>query len=477
MKGFGQRISNFFGWTGQAGTGNDAQAFIRNAGGSNSPNRNLNNMIFPQSLVLTKADLKTLSDARAEADQASWPFRCALQKIYEKTLLFGHVASCVQRRKELTLLRDFEIVDKEGNPDEHWTEYFKKAWFSQQTLELILDAVFHGFTLISIGAIENGVPSKITSVRRWNISPDREHVSIFEKAPAGYSWTEAPYDKWHVWVPTLQTNGINNCGYGLLYITSILEILARNNIQYNTDFIEMFAQPYRHLKTNDLDGDEFEAKKKAMAEMGHAAYLITSMEDELSFLNDGSRGNGYKAYNDYDHRAKSDISKWIGGHADFIDSTPKALGGSQNSGGGDITDDSTGNTPIQKAMAAKRMIDGNFVTNVVNEVLIPKLQGLGVTIPTGHRIHFLNDTEERAIAAQEADKNQKIATLALTFAQGGLKMSKEYAEEATGIEFTDIEIAPDNNVTKDPKEQAKGKDPLKDESKKRTDKPKHTKRK
>lgn len=123
------------------------------------------------------------------------------------------------------------------------------------------------------------------------------------------------------------------------------------------------------------------------------------------------------------------------------------------------------------------MIDGNFVTNVVNETLIPKLQALGVSIPDGHRIHFLNDTEERAIAAQEADKNQKIGTLALTFAQAGLKMSKEYAENATGIEFTDIEIIPDKNVLQDPKEQAAGKGPLKDESKKRTDKPKHTKRK
>jgi hypothetical protein len=273
----------------------------------------------------------------------------------------------------------------------------------------------------------------------------------------------------------VQENGINGCGYGSLLLVAILEILQRNNVQYNADFIEMFANPFRWLKTNDLEGEEFEMKKKSMEEMGHNAYLITSLSDEVQFLNDGSRGNGYKAYNDFDHRAKADIAKIIGGHADFIDSTPKPLaGGAQFAGGGDVTDDATGNTQVQRASAAKRKIDGEFVTNVVNEQLIPMLQNLGVAIPKGHRIKLLNDSEERAVAAAKADVNQKWATLSLTMAQGGLKMDGQFFTEMTGVPCTEVEISPDKNVVKDPKEQAKGKDPLKDESKKRTDKPKHS---
>ena len=470
--GFRSNISNFFSFTPKGG--GSAESFIRNGGGSDNPNRNLSNQIFPSSFERAKTDLNSIAEALKEAEQAGWPFRVTLQKTYEKTVLNSHVASCIQRRKELTILRGFEILDATGKKDDTWTKYFQKSWFQQHTLPHILNAQYHGFSLLSIGGLKDGVPELITNVKRWNISPDRKHVSIFERSPAGYSWEDAPYDNWHIWIPTLQENGINNCGYGLLLVTAILEILQRNNVQYNADFIEMFANPFRWLKTNDLEGEEYEEKKKAMRDMGHNAYLITSLSDELEFLNDGARGNGYKAYNDFDHRAKADISKWIGGHADFIDSTPKAFGDAQNSGGGDITDDASGNSPVQKAIAAKRAIDGDFVTIVVNEQLIPKLQGLGVAIPDGYTLHFLNDSEERSIAAQEADKNQKIGTLALTFAQAGLKMSKEYAERATGIEFTEIDLQPDNNVLKDKKEQAAGKAPLKDESKKRRDKPKHT---
>jgi hypothetical protein len=469
-----QSMANFFGFSAPGGKEN-AQAFIRNAGGSDNPNRNLSMHIFPSSFERAKGDLASVALALKEAEKAGYPFRTELQKIYEKTILNGHVASCIQRRKELTILRGFEIRNANNECDKTWTEYFQKSWYRQHVLPHILNAQYHGFSLISIGAITDGVPDLITSVKRWNISPDRKHVSIFERSPSGFSWEDSPYDKWHIWVPTLQENGISNCGYGLLLVTAVLEILLRNNIQYNADFIEMFANPFRWLKTADLEGEEYEEKKRSMAEMGHNGYLITNLTDELEFLTDGARGNGYKAYNDFDHRNKSDISKWIGGHADFIDSVTKNPGlGSQNSGGGDVTDDATGNSQVQKAIAAKRAIDGDFVAMITNERVIPTLQRLGVNIPRGHKICFLNDNEERVIASQEADKNQKIATLALTMAQGGLKMSAEYFKKQTGVDCSEVEISPDKNVVKDTTEMAEGKGPLKDASKKREDKPKHT---
>lgn len=472
--GFGLQIgNNFFGWG--ASKSDNSDAFIRNGGGSDNANRNLSNVIFPQSFERAKADLQTWANALIEAERAGWPFRVDIQKLYEKTTLNPHVAAVMQRRKELTLLRDFQIENANGEKDKHWTEYFKLDWYKHRAMNFSLDADYHGFSLCSIGGIKNGIPDQIINIKRWNISPERKHVSIFEKSPAGYSWENSEAEPWHVWMPTVQSNGINDCGYGLLYVTAALEILQRNNIAYNSDFIEMFAQPYRHLKTNDLEGDELKEKTKAMNDMGHAGYIITGLNDELEFLNDGSRGNGYKAYNDFDHRAKADISKWIGGHADFIDSTPKSSAGDkQNSGGGDITDDATGNSPVQKAIAAKRMIDGDMIATRTNELWIPKLQRLGIGIPKGHRIRFLNDSEERSIAAQEADKNQKIATLALTMAQGGLKMDGAQFTQMTGIKCTEMPISPDKNAMKDPKEQAAGKGALKDRSKARTDKPKHT---
>lgn len=464
-------IDNPLGITQNAESG----AFQRNAGGSRVAGHNLSNQIFPQSFIRAKTDLSSCAEAIVEAETPSYPFRVKLQKMYEKTVLNPHVAACIQKRMELTLLRDFEIQDADGKKDEKWTKYFRKAWFKQNALIHILNAQYHGFSLISIGDIVDGMPvnEKLINIKRWNVSPERRQVAFSEYSPSGYSWDAEPFRDWHVWVPTIQTNGINSCGYGLLFVVTLLEILQRNNIQYNTDFIEMFAQPYRWLKTNDLEGDEFDAKQKQMDNMGHAGYLITGMQDELEFLNDGSRGQGYKAYNDFDNRAKRDISKVIGGHADFIDSAEKATIGGDKAGG-QPTDNATGNSEVQKATAAKRMIDGDFVTNVVDENLIPNMQNIGIDIPKGHHIVFLNDSEERAVASAEAEKNQKVATLALSMAQAGLQFDPQQFTQLTGIKCTKIAVSPDNNVMKRPKEQAAGKGGLKDASKKREDKPKHT---
>lgn len=471
-------VSSWFGMSAAPAGNSKAEtgaAFIRNAGGSTSADRNMNNLIFPRSFEQALVDLSTWKNAKALAEAAGYPMRTVMQNLYVKTMLNAHVRACVQRRKELTLLRDFVLCNENGEKDKKWTAYFEQQWFKQTVQNLILDAQAYGYTLISIGEIKENMPGKITSIKRWNISPDRMNVSTFEGTPFGYTWEEQPYKDWHLWVPTMQENGINNCGYGYLYEVAAVEILQRNNVQYNTDFIEMFAQPYRHLKTAALDEEEMAAKEKAMSEMGHNGYLITDLQDELTFLTDGSRGNGYKSYNDFDHRCKSDISKLIGGHANFIDSTTEPLaGGSQNSGGGDMTRETMGQSQVDQAKAAKRLIDGDFVANVVNEELIPKLRNLGVLIPSGLKFKYLNDSEERAITAQEADKNQKWATLSLTMAQGGLKMDPTFFTKVTGVPCTEIDVMPDKNVLKDPKEQAKGKDPLKDENMKREDKPKHT---
>lgn len=455
--------------------GTTGEAFIRNAGGSTNPNRNLNNVIFPRSFEQAIVDLESWRKSLEEAEVAGWPMRTNMQKLFRKTMLNAHVQACVQRRKELTLLRDFVICNANDEKDKKWTEYFEKHWFKHIVQALILDAQAYGYTLISVGAIRDGVPTEITSVKRWNISPDRMSVAPFEGTPYGYRWDEPERDDWHVWVPTPQENGINNCGYGYLYPVAAVEILQRNNIQYNTDFIEMFAQPYRHLKTTDIDEAEMAKKERAMAEMGHNGYIITGVNDELAFLTDGSRGNGYKSYNDFDHRAKSDISKLIGGHANFVDSTTEPLaGGSQNSGGGDMTKDTMGLPQVNKAEIAKRMIDGDFVTNVVNESLIPRLRKLGVLIPQGYKFKYLNDTEERVIAAQIADTNQKWATLALSMAQGGLKMDKDFFTKMTGVPCSEIEMMPDKNVLTEEKEQAAGKPALKNENMKREDKPRQS---
>ena len=357
-----------------------------------------------------------------------------------------------------------------------YTEYFNKPWFSEFILTFILEAQYYGYNLITLGNIVNNTPSKPAVIRRTHISPERRTVAPFINNPAGYCWDDYPYRDWHLWVPTLSHNGVSTCGMGLLYWVGKVEILMRNNMGFNTDFIEMFAQPYRWLKTDSpTNTPERDAKEAAMQNMGSAGYLITSAMDELTFLTDGAKGNGYKSYNDFEARTSKFINKLFLGHADAIDSVPGKLGSNQVVAPGGNTDDKDDAGPVAAALRDIQSQDAAFIESVVNYKLIPMLRNLGINIPDNLEFKFFNDAEERQVTQLEAQKNQVVATLALTMAQGGLKMDADYFTKVTGVPCTDAPISPDKNVsTIEPKEMAKGKDPLKDESQKRADKPTHT---
>ena len=414
-------------------SGKDNTFGITNGGGSNSKSKNLQNIVFPASLERSRKDLEDWKEAITLAEDAWLPYRVAMQKMYEVTVLNEHLAACMERRKDLTLLREFEIQNANGEKDKKWTEYFQKTWFTQNVLNYILDAQAYGYNLISIGDILDSVPKNPTIIQRRFVSPDRHLVSPFEYNPSGIDFRDEPYAKWHIWVPTLPTNGISNCGYGLLYNVSKTEIYLRNNLAFNQSFIQMFAQPYRVLKTGKTEGPERDQAQAALEAMGDAGYIMLDMMDELEFMSDGAHGNGYKSYNDFEHRLESKISKLWLGHSDAIDSVPGRLGSNQPSVSGGRTDSISAIAPVTKALRDKQSKDAAFVSPIVNEGVLPKLQALGIDIPYGHKFKFLNDAEEREVREQDLREKQQVATLAQTMADGGLKMSAKYFEEQTGI--------------------------------------------
>lgn len=459
----------------QSKGGKPVDALVRTGGGSNSEKKNANNLIFPNAPDRTAKDLEYWRESLRQAESPFFPYRTNMQMLFNDTILNEHVRACMLRRRNMTLLRDFEIRDANGKRLEKWTEYFKNPWFSQKVLPFILDAKFYGYSLISLGDIKNGMFIDPSIVRRTHVSPERMEVMPFLNNPTGYKFNESPYHDWHLWVATPSEDGVSTCGMGLLYTIARSEIYLRANTAWNADFVQMFGMPIRELKTNKTEEAERKEAAQALDAMGSNAWILTDMmSDELVIHTSSAQGNGYKSYNDFDHRQIGNISKVLLGHEDAISSVPGKMGASQLVTSGTKTNDGDAATPVAKAMRDIQTEDANFIEPMVNYGLIPKMQTLGIKVPKGAYIHFLNDAEEREIAAMEADKNQKIATLALTMAQGGLKMDGGQFTQLTGIKCTEVDINPDNNVMKDPKEQAKGGDPLKQESMKRTDKPKKT---
>ncbi len=400
---------------------------VRQGGGSTDLARNLTNYIAPVQLQRLRHDVAMWREAVTEAENAWYPHRVKMQRMFIDVILNGHVYSLMDRRKDLTLLRDFCFKDQAGNDVETLKDLFNGDWFDL-VINYALDALFFGYSLISLGDIEGDQFKNTSLIRRWNVSPFRLNVAEFIYSLSGAKFAEEPYKDWHIWVSTPSENGVGSCGYGLFYKIGLYEIFLRNTLGYNGDFVELFAMPYRVGKTTKTEESERAELESAIQNMGSAGYAIIDPMDEIQFLDTSTSGTGYKSYESLEQRCEKKVSKLILGHSDAIDSTPGKLGAGQ-------VDDN----PIAAALRDKQVKDGKFIERMVNGQLLPKMRALGFKIPEGIRFEYKNDAEREAFRAREDASNKVTAEIAQVMKNAGLKMDAKYFEERTGITTGEIE--------------------------------------
>lgn len=391
--------------------------------------RDLRNYITPVQLQRLRTDISMWRDAVGEAERAYYPFRVKMQRIYIDTILNGHVFSLMERRKDMTLLRKFCFCDAKGEPIDELTQHFQNlSWFSD-FVAYSLDALFFGYSVISLGDLENDEMKDVSIIPRWFFNPDRCEVGSYIYATSGKDVNEPPQSDWHVYVKTKSDNGVSPCGYGLFYNIALYEIFLRNTLGFNGDFVELYAMPYRVGKTTKTNEAERAELESALRNMGSAGYAVIDPMDEITFLETSLAGTGYKAYESLEKRCEDKVARIILGHSDAANSTPGKLGGDQ---GGE-------ESPAQIAMKDKQIKDGRFIEQIINGQLLPKLRRIGYKLPENITFKYLNDGEEEAIREKEDTSNKVTAEIAQTLKNAGMKMDPAYFTKRTGIPVSEIE--------------------------------------
>ena len=391
-----------------------------------NPERNLRSYITPVQLQRIRHDVQLWREAVAESEQAWYPHRVRMQRLFLDTVLNGHVAACMARRKNLTLLKEFKLCNEAGEENEQLTKMLKKNWFSLYC-NYVLDAQFFGYSLISLGDLENDEFPKLTTIRRFNISPDRENVTSYVYSLSGAQFKDDPYRVWNVWTPTPTEIGISLCGYGLLYKVAMYEIICRNTLGFNMDAAEMYGMPLRMGKTSKTNEDERALFEHALAQMGSAGYILMDTMDELSLVESSQSGQGFKVYESLEKRCEAKISKILLGHSDALDSTAGKLGASQGE-----------SSPTAQALQEIQTIDSRFLENNINTELLPRLRELGISIPDEICFRIKNDEEREEMRSREDASNKATADIAQVMKNAGLQMDATYFEERTGIPTTTI---------------------------------------
>jgi hypothetical protein len=424
--------------------------------------KNLSSYISPVQLQRLRQDTTMWRNAITEAEYAYFPYRVKMQQMYIDTILNGHVASLMERRQDLTLLRDFKIVDDKDVQSDVLTEMFKEAEWFEDFQAYSLDALFFGYSLISLGDIKDDAFTDVSIVRRWLVSPDRLEASSFIYQPSGNRFDQDPFNPWHVYVKTRSENGVSPCGYGLFYKIALYEIFLRNTLGFNGDFVELYSQPYRVGKTTKTTEDERAQLEAALQNMGSSGYAVIDPSDDIQFLETALGGTGYKGYESLESRCQATVSKLVLGHADAVDSTPGKLGGGQGKTDGLAQDGS----PVAMALADKQSKDGKMMSRIINSELFPRMRKLGLKIPENMKFVYNNDAEIEQMNARKDASAGVIATTMQAIKNAGGTPDWDYFKERTGMS---IEQAPPPEplMPGKPGEPQPGKEKLSDKTKNR----------
>lgn len=374
-----------------------------------------------------KQDIKMWREAVYEAEIPFVPHRVKMQVLFRDTVLNAHVMSCIRKRKNLTLLKDFALVNSKGKIDEKYTKTLKSKWFDDM-INYILDAEYYGFSMINWTGIQNGKPTGVKTIRKEFISPDRHNISTYPYGLYGLDFDNEEIKDWSLYVSTNSPHGISECGYGLLYEVAMYEIYLRNLIGYNADYIEKYGMPLTVVDTIKTDEDERGYLEDALRNLGASGFMIKDPTDSIQFVEYSQAGTGFKSYADLEKRCENKISKLILGHSDALDSIPGLLG---NQGS---------DTPIGRGLEEIEILDNKFVEYWVNDFLLDKLRNCGINIPSNLTFKYLNNKEENEKKENE-DKCLKIVSeYTQQFAKSGKSVDDKWIEERTGIKFSEKEI-------------------------------------
>lgn len=411
---------------------------------------NLDNFITPVQFQRMSHDVKMWREAILEAELAFYPKRVRMQRMYMDTDQTGYFQAVIARFRELTMLRDYKVYQNKNGKQEISKDLTQsleeQSWF-QDYIEEIINAILYGYSFISLGNIvDDGFPY-IKSIVRENILPDGNGST---KSPILTSMVYMT-DGLHVkddpliemcnhWIGTKPIRR-SSCGYGLLYVISLLEIHVRHISAWNVDYVEMFGQPIKKGTTRKT-GKERTKFEEFLRNSASNAYVLLdkATEDNIEYEMAQSAGTAWKSYDNIINRLEGTAAQVLLGHTDAMKSTPGKLGGMQAA-----NKDGFNESLVEQAMNAKQTITGNFVCRKVNEVGAPLFRRLGKyvgskiirdLIPEGYKFGLVNDKEENEIKRRTNAHRMLVSEYVKNLNTAGWDVDNEQLNEVVGLTLT-----------------------------------------
>jgi hypothetical protein len=444
---------------------------------SNISPYHLNNYFAPVSFQRYAFDVGMWFAALTQIERQLLPNRVELQRMYNACVANSTVYAILEARYELTLLRDYamyQIIDGRKVYSRDLTQQLSSQQWLANYIRYVLEAKFFGYSLIQLGPVVNDTFPRLTITRREHIRPDGLPKS---EAGTGAILTSMvyAYDGLHLqsradgyeiaadddpmiqlfnhYVTTPSDIGQSECGYGLLFPVSYNEIHLRHLVEWEADYIEMFGMPLRigSTKKTGKDRAQFEQFLENMGSGG--AILVEEATDKIEFVQQNNAGTGWKSYAQAKEWNEGVITQLLLGHTSGIKDLPGKLGGMQSN-----NVDGNNENLIIRAINNKQTLDGNFVTNFINNTSAPLFRQIGKTVgsklirglfPPGYYFELTNDREEQEIKRRKNSVLSIYSESVKKMKDAGIEPDLAEASDFTGFNWNKTVVPKETTTTPD----------------------------
>lgn len=320
-----------------------------------------------QQIYRISQDIGKWRSALNWAESVQFPNRYHLIQTYNEVILDSHLSACIQQRKNLTLSRSFKVMDKAGNENEKLTEMLDAKWF-RDFLDLSLDSIFWGYSLIQFDSLINDDFKEINLVPRQYVKPEFNLVVKNWGDVTGIDYTDQPFSDFCIGVG-------NKRDLGLLNKAAPLVIWKKNALGAWAQHQEIFGSPIRIGKTIKRDKQTVDNMDQMLKNMGTAAWARLDIDDKIELISSNST-DSYMVFDMLVERSNSEIAKLILGQTGTT--AEKSFVGSAE--------------VHERVLQKYAENDEHFITNVLNYQLVPMLENLGISFK-GFKIQCEEDDE------------------------------------------------------------------------------------
>lgn len=305
-----------------------------------------------QQVYRIRQDIQKWRNAIATAENYFNPQRYNLYQVYTDVVLDAHLTACMQQRKNLTLSRNFKVVDKQGKENEQKTELIKNKWF-RDFLDLSFDSLFWGHSLIQFDSLVDDNFKDVDLIPRIYVKPEKHIVTSSWSAMDGVDYLESPHKEWVIGVGGKRD-------LGLLMKAAPLIIWKKGAIGAWSVFQDAFGTPLVVGKTNTRDEATRLNMENTIKSLSTGLSVVMDTDDGIEFK-ETLKQDAHQVFDMLIQRCNSEISKLILGQTSTTDE--KAFVGSAE--------------VHERVLQGYEELDQHFIEGVLNYQLVPMLNKLG----------------------------------------------------------------------------------------------------